>query len=109
MNRSMFLLVFSFFLTTAALGANTQTDGKKASLLQKKTSVYHGPKQGDIITNGIGMKLVYIPAGDFMMGSNDGASNEQPVHKVTISKGYYMVGKSHSLSVYQYVDKEYKE
>ncbi|MCP4196003.1 MAG: hypothetical protein GY762_02540, partial [Proteobacteria bacterium] len=90
MNRSIFLLVFSLFLTTAALGVNTQTDGKKAPLLQTKTSAYHGPKQGDIITNRIGMKLVYIPAGDFMMGSNDGASNEKPVHKVTISKGFYM-------------------
>lgn len=90
MNRGMFLLVFSLFLTTAALGVNTQTEGKKAPLLQKKTNAYNGPKQGDIITNRIGMKLVYIPAGDFMMGSHDGASNEKPVRKVTISKGFYM-------------------
>ena len=90
MSRSIFLLVSSLFLTMAALGVNAQTDGKKAPLLQKKTSAYHRPKQGDIITNCIDMKLVYIPAGEFMMGSNDGASNEQPVHKVTISKGFYM-------------------
>ncbi|MHC4075963.1 MAG: formylglycine-generating enzyme family protein, partial [Planctomycetota bacterium] len=50
------------------------------------------------------MKLVYIPAGEFMMGSRDSASkvarkhrgkkdeytNELPQHKVQISKGFYM-------------------
>jgi len=61
-------------------------DGAKG---QKISGTYE-PKQGDIITNRIGMKLVYIPAGDFMVGSNDGASNEKPVHKVTISQGFYM-------------------
>jgi formylglycine-generating enzyme required for sulfatase activity len=61
-------------------------DGEKG----QKISGYEGPKQGDIITNSIGMKLVYIPAGDFMMGCNDGNSNEKPVHKVTISKDFYM-------------------
>jgi formylglycine-generating enzyme required for sulfatase activity len=29
-------------------------------------------------------EMVVIPAGEFMMGSNDGAANERPVHKVTI-------------------------
>ena len=42
MNRSILLLVFSIFLTTAALDANTQTDGRKAPLthmpLPKKRS-----------------------------------------------------------------------
>ena len=31
-----------------------------------------------------GMVLRYIPAGTFQMGSNDGDSNEQPVHSVTL-------------------------
>lgn len=48
------------------------------------------PSPGDIMTNSIGMKLVYIPAGEFMMGSNGGGSNEKPVHKVRISQGFYM-------------------
>jgi formylglycine-generating enzyme required for sulfatase activity len=45
-------------------------------------------------TNAIGMKLVYVPAGDFMMGSpsdeKDRFDNEGPQHKVTISKGFYI-------------------
>jgi len=47
---------------------------------------------GDDIT----MELVYIPAGEFMMGSHSDAnmgflgSNEKPQHKVKISKGFWM-------------------
>jgi formylglycine-generating enzyme required for sulfatase activity len=52
------------------------------------------PKRGDVRTNSIGMKLVYIPAGSFMMGSpsneKDRESDEGPQHHVQISKGFYM-------------------
>lgn len=36
-----------------------------------------------------GMELVYIPAGNFSMGSNQGDSNEQPVHEVYLD-AYWM-------------------
>jgi formylglycine-generating enzyme required for sulfatase activity len=45
------------------------------------------------ITNSIGMKLVLIPKGTFMMGSpieKEGASNDEEQHQVTISKDYYL-------------------
>ena len=45
---------------------------------------------GDVVSNSIGMKLVWIPPGEFMMGSDNGSSNEKPVHRVTISKGFWM-------------------
>ena len=32
-----------------------------------------------------GLKMVPIPGGSFMMGSNDGEDNEKPVHRVTLS------------------------
>ncbi|MCG8464121.1 MAG: SUMF1/EgtB/PvdO family nonheme iron enzyme [Xanthomonadales bacterium] len=35
-------------------------------------------------------KLVRIPAGSFMMGSGDGAPDEQPVRKVHIDKPFYL-------------------
>ena len=38
------------------------------------------------------MEFVLVPAGEFMMGSNDGASDEKPVHKVRIAQPFY-VGK----------------
>ena len=39
---------------------------------------------------GVTMKLVLIPAGEFMMGSNDGEAGEKPVHRVQITKPFYM-------------------
>ncbi|MFZ4083639.1 MAG: formylglycine-generating enzyme family protein [Pirellula sp.] len=45
------------------------------------------------ITNSIGMKLVLIPKGTFMMGSpneEEGAINDEEQHQVTISKDYYL-------------------
>ncbi|MBN2488106.1 MAG: formylglycine-generating enzyme family protein [Methanosarcinaceae archaeon] len=40
--------------------------------------------------NSIGMKFTYIPVGEFMMGSEDGDKDEQPVHKVKINKSFYL-------------------
>ena len=45
------------------------------------------------ITNSIGMKLVLIPKGTFMMGSPDSEEGRQEIetqHEVTISKDYYL-------------------
>ena len=44
----------------------------------------------EIITNSIGMKLVLIPAGEFMMGSSDGNGHEMPPHRVRITKPFYL-------------------
>jgi len=41
-------------------------------------------------TNSIGMKFVSIPAGSFLMGSNNGHSDERPVHKVTLTRSFFM-------------------
>jgi formylglycine-generating enzyme required for sulfatase activity len=48
------------------------------------------PVAGTIIRNQIGVELVYVPPGSFMMGSNNGDSDEKPVHDVTIREGFYM-------------------
>ena len=45
------------------------------------------------ITNSIGMKLVLIPKGTFMMGSpesEEGRKENETQHEVTISKDYYL-------------------
>ena len=42
------------------------------------------------ITDRLGMKFVRIPAGSFMMGSNNGDSDEHPQHRVSISKPFYL-------------------
>jgi formylglycine-generating enzyme required for sulfatase activity len=42
--------------------------------------------------SGVKMELVLIQSGEFEMGSNDGDPSEKPVHKVKISKSFY-IGK----------------
>ena len=36
------------------------------------------------------MEFVLIPAGEFTMGSGRGGTNERPVHKVQITKSFYL-------------------
>ena len=40
--------------------------------------------------NALGMRFVLIPAGTFRMGSEKGGGNENPVHRVRISKPFYL-------------------
>jgi formylglycine-generating enzyme required for sulfatase activity len=57
------------------------------------------------ITNSIGMKLVLVPKGTFMMGSPESDVNRQKnetQHEVTISKGYY-------LGVYEVTQAQYEK
>jgi serine/threonine protein kinase/formylglycine-generating enzyme required for sulfatase activity len=46
------------------------------------------------ITNSIAMKLILIPAGDFLMGSpdsdGDAEANEKPQHRVRIARPFYL-------------------
>ena len=39
---------------------------------------------------GVKMKFVYIPPGEFIMGSKDVSDDEKPVHRVRITKGFYL-------------------
>jgi formylglycine-generating enzyme required for sulfatase activity len=49
----------------------------------------------EIVTNSIGMKLVFIPAGEFDMGSTESEAGpwndgENPVHRVRITEPFYL-------------------
>jgi formylglycine-generating enzyme required for sulfatase activity len=52
------------------------------------------PPAPKFVTNSIGMKLVLIPAGEFMMGSADSEKtafdDEKPRHRVRITKPFYL-------------------
>jgi len=64
-----------------------------------------GPKAGDEITNSIGMKLVYIPPGKFLMGSPEdepGRFDDETQHEVEVVKGFYL-GK------YEVTQEEYQK
>ena len=41
-------------------------------------------------TNSLGMQMARIEPGAFVMGSNDGESDEQPVHRVTITQPFFI-------------------
>ena len=44
------------------------------------------------LPGGVRMEMVYVAPGSFQMGSENGEDNEKPVHKVTLTKGYW-IGK----------------
>lgn len=46
-------------------------------------------RPGALVKNSIGMELVYVPAGSFMMGSEK-YLKDGPAHQVTIREGFYM-------------------
>jgi len=62
----------------------------------KSTTASLTGKQGSlpVLTNSIGMKLVPIPAGEFLMGSpesdKDAPEDEKPPHRVRITRPFYM-------------------
>lgn len=45
---------------------------------------------GKTLRNSLGMEFVLIPAGEFTMGTYDGLPYEQPVHKVRLSRPFYL-------------------
>ncbi|MFR9575591.1 MAG: SUMF1/EgtB/PvdO family nonheme iron enzyme, partial [Rikenellaceae bacterium] len=42
------------------------------------------------LTKGVKINFVWIPAGEFVMGSNDGFVDHQPAHKAVVEKGFWM-------------------
>lgn len=74
-------------------------------------------------TNSLGMKMVYIPPGSFIMGAHVDSLhlephtdmskdvpwwNEKPAHQVTISKGFYMSETEVTIQQFQQFEKDYK-
>ena len=73
-------------------------------------------------TNSIGMKMLFIEKGDFLMGAQPDSfhigrptsmskdaplADEQPAHHVTISKGFYMSETEVTIRQYRQFKKEY--
>ncbi|MEN6549419.1 MAG: SUMF1/EgtB/PvdO family nonheme iron enzyme [Armatimonadia bacterium] len=49
-----------------------------------------GTRPGEEIYGPNDGQMVWVPAGEFMMGSNDGKADERPVHQVRLSRGFWM-------------------
>ena len=67
------------------LTQSTQTSTDTPSPSQTTTYATPMPGIGATVTGKDGMTLLYIPAGEFTMGSNSGASDAQHVHKVQLN------------------------
>ena len=67
--------------------------GGKVEVDQRPANVDQRPANGDQITNSIGMELMLIPAGEFMMGSSNsetGRGDDEFQHTVRITNPYYV-------------------
>jgi formylglycine-generating enzyme required for sulfatase activity len=78
-NATVRRLAFSFGLLAAAAGSVANSAE---------------PKAGDVIENSIKMKFVFIPPGEFDMGSPESESgrylNHETLHHVKLTKGFYL-------------------
>ena len=77
-------------LLALACGAADKPATPKAD--KGKAAAVPGPKKTESIDLGGGVKMEYvlIPAGSFLMGSDTDSSAEKPVHKVTLTKPFYL-------------------
>lgn len=99
--------ITSLLLVSTAQGQRSNDRGTDA----QAKGIADGQRAGAVFRNPVGMELVYVPAGSFMMGSTDAEvqtayhqaqidvgnrarlewfTREQPRHRVTIRKGFYM-------------------
>jgi len=75
--------------------ADPKTEKPKAPRAEKVASVpsfslpKQTPKPKEMITGIDGAPMVLVPAGEFMMGSNDGEADEKPERRVTL-EAFYM-------------------
>jgi formylglycine-generating enzyme required for sulfatase activity len=49
-----------------------------------------GRRRAVNLSDGVNLEMLEIPAGSFCMGSNNGISDEKPVHRVTVRQPFYM-------------------
>ena len=82
MRASSIVLVIAVLLLLAAIATCPAQD--------EKPWTHPGTKAGDEITGPDGGKMVWVPAGEFDMGSTDGNPEESPVHHVRITRGFWL-------------------
>jgi len=81
---------------------NAPGAGSQAQSAPAVNPLSPNPQQGTVLENSVGIKLVWIRAGEFEMGSDDGESHERPIHTVKITKGYYM-------GIYEVTQEQYRK
>jgi formylglycine-generating enzyme required for sulfatase activity len=82
-NRRPFSLVFGSSLILSLVFSTWQMASAQNQPKKETTG-------SSLAKNSIGMEFVRIPKGSFMMGSVNGNKDERPVHRVTISKAFWL-------------------
>jgi formylglycine-generating enzyme required for sulfatase activity len=77
----------AWLAVTLAAGCGTQPPSKQEDAGQ--ASALRAQKTIDL-GGGVKLDVVLIPAGSFVMGGDGGGDDEIPVHKVTITKPFYL-------------------
>ena len=62
-----------------------------------------------VITNSIGIQMVNIYPGQFVMGSDSGEFDEMPIHNVQISKSFYISATPVTNAQYEQFDPSHKD
>ena len=68
----------------------TKADGPPPAKSTPANPAPARPSPGTVIRTGSGIELVYVPPGEFTMGSENGNADEQPAHRVAIREGFWM-------------------
>ena len=79
--------VLSLSMLVAGCGPG-QAVGPVITAIPAQTPIEHSPNRGigsTTVSDKDGMTLVYVPEGEFEMGSQDGLSDEKPVHTVYLN------------------------
>jgi formylglycine-generating enzyme len=63
----------------------------------------------ETVTNSLGMKMVRVEAGSFVMGSEDGEWDERPAHTVTIRRPFFMAATEVTNAQYEQFDPQHKQ
>ena len=92
---------------TRVIELTLDAPGKDFGIRKVALEKWNGPETGRKwkaqLGSGVEMEFMPIEAGSFQMGSNSGDEDEKPVHRVTLSKPFWMASKEVTQRQYKQV------
>jgi formylglycine-generating enzyme required for sulfatase activity len=91
--KSLICVVLAATLASICACHRQEKDPLKPVIENPQAEEKDPPKPPEPFTNSLGMKFVWVPPGNFMMGSpkeEENRHDDEALHKVTLSKGFYM-------------------
>ncbi len=112
MNRILFFLIFTLFVSTLGSCKTINLQQNEAKQLVAKPldekELELSSFEKEMETNSLGMNFVKIEPGEFAMGSNQGEFDENPVHLVKISSAFYVSNTPVTNAQYEKFDPNHK-